>query len=157
MVSASNDTTTADEVDEQLRDARDGAQSLIARADTKAQATLTVHSLTLAGAVALTKTQISTPAAVALGVAAVLFGAALVTTLLVLLPRLGRTSTGITAWARMSAAQVRAAAAHEYAGHDVAAHVATLSRIAVTKFALIRAALLMVIAGLVVTGAALLL
>ncbi|MGW3473466.1 Pycsar system effector family protein [Saccharopolyspora sp. NPDC000995] len=150
------DTVSAADTDEQLRDARDSVQSLIARADTKAQATLSVHSLALAGAVALTRTTPSTPAAVALGVAAALFGAALVTTLLVLLPRLPRTSTGITAWARMSAAQVRAAAADESAGHDVAAHVATLSRIAVTKFALIRAALLMVIAGLVVTGAALL-
>lgn len=133
--------STESEVDAQLRDARDGVQSLVARADTKAQALLSTHSLALAGAVALAKMQLGGAAVVGLVVAAGLFGVALVTTLLVILPRLNRSKTGLTAWA-----------ADEYAGTDVAAHLGTLSRIAVGKFRLIRLSIALVVTGLVTTG-----
>lgn len=147
---------SAAEVDAQLRDARDGIQTLIGRADTKAQAMLATHSLALAGAVALFKTlQPSTWGGWLLGVAMVVFAAALITALLVILPRLGRTATGLTAWARQDAAAIRAAASAEYAGEDVAAHVGTLSRIAVCKFWFLQVAVWLVITGLALAGLAL--
>lgn len=145
-------TSTESEVDTQLRDARDGVQSLVARADTKAQALLSTHSLALAGAVALAKMQLGGAAAVGLVVAAGLFGVALVTTLLVILPRLNRTKTGLTAWARQNPDEIRECAADEYAGTDVAAHLGTLSRIALGKFRLIRLSIALVVTGLVTTG-----
>ena len=145
---------TESEVDAQLRDARDGVQSLVARADTKAQALLSTHSLALAGAVALAKVQFGGATAVGLVAAAGFFAAALVTTLLVILPRLNRSKTGLTAWARQHPERIRECAADEYAGTDVAAHLGTLSQIALGKFRLIRLSIVLVITGLATTGLA---
>ncbi|QIZ35920.1 hypothetical protein [Saccharopolyspora sp. ASAGF58] len=93
----------------ELRQWQEQLQAMIRHADTKAQALVGVHSLAMAGAVALVKT--SADASPWLTGAAVLVGVALVVTLSALLPRLGHGGTSITAWSRMSAAAVLASVA----------------------------------------------
>lgn len=137
----------------ELRQRRDDLQAVIRHADTKAQALVGVHSLAMAGAVALVKT---TPHSPLLAVAAVLVGLALILVLLALLPRLGRNASSWTSWPKLAAAELAAAAAGGEQPEDLAAEVRLLARIAVRKMRAVQVAIGLVIAGVLAVAASLL-
>ncbi|MER7015866.1 Pycsar system effector family protein [Saccharopolyspora sp. NPDC000359] len=151
----------SDEVSEQAAEQRligrrDELQALRASADAKAQAMLAPMCAGIGGAVALVKFEISPTATVLLGLAAVAASAALITTLLVLLPRLGRPAVGLVRWARMSATEHAAEARAGLSVDELARHVARLSRIVPRKFRLLQLAGWLLIATTALVAASLL-
>lgn len=139
----------------ELRQRREDLQAVIRHADSKAQALVGVHSLAVAGAVALVKI---TPHSALLAVAAVLVGLALILVLLALFPQLPRRRSGSwRSWRRLDAADLAAAAAGGEQPEDLAAEVRLLARIAVRKMRAVQLAIVLLITGVLAVAASLVL
>jgi hypothetical protein len=130
------------------------------KADTKALGLLALFGATLAGVIALTRTQVSTPAAVLLHLAALPIGAALVALLLTVRPDLSG-CTGFLRWAayRRNPAAVVADLDAESGPVPVvlAVELVHLSVLALGKHQRVRLAVVLLLAGLALLGLAVLL
>ena len=137
-----------------------GVRDELRKADTKALGLLALFGATLAGVVALGKTDMSTPAAVVLHLAAAPIGAALVALLLTLRPNLAG-HNGFLRWQayRHEPAAIVTDLADDttFAPTALAEELVHLSLLAVAKYQRIRHAVHLLLAGLALLALAVLL
>ncbi|WNV83243.1 Pycsar system effector family protein [Umezawaea sp. Da 62-37] len=147
------DQHTADVLTDEITGVRDELR----KADTKAFGLLALFGATLAGVLALTRTDVSTAAVVLLYLAAVPIGTALVALLLTVRPNLAGTN-GFLRWAAYHREPTTVVAdiadATVHLPHALAEELVHLSVLAVTKYQRIRHAVHLLLLGLALLGLA---
>jgi pycsar effector protein len=150
---------TGQHVADTLTDEITAVRDELRKADTKALGLLALFGAALAGVIALTRTQVSTPAAVLLHLAALPIGAALVALLLTVRPNLSGT-TGFLRWAtyrrQPTAVLADLAATPGPVPAVLAAELVHLSVLALGKHQRVRLAVVLLLAGLALLGLAVL-